>query len=174
MINLTNPLRLVARRPRLSRFVVLAVVLVVARNAAAMNTYPAEIQTHLGLNYTPPCTLCHATMAGGGPMATKFGQSMVAAGLTVNFATLDTALDTLNKNQTDSDGDGVPDIQALKAGLDPSTGSNSVPAERYGCGARISTGTVQKRGELSIALAALSLGLLVHRRRILKRNAQSR
>ncbi len=173
MINVQKPVRLLARYPRLSGWTVLALGLVFTRNAAAMVTFPAEIQKHLNLSYTPPCTLCHATLAGGGPIATKFGQSMVAAGLTVNIATLDPALDTLNTNKTDSDGDGTPDIQALQAGIDPSTGV-SAPAERYGCGARISTGSVRKRDMLSIALLTLSLGLLVQRRRILTRSRLDR
>ncbi len=137
---------------------------------------PGEIQAHLKLSYTPPCTLCHATATGGGLVVTKFGQSMVAAGLNPNIATLDPALDTLNTNKTDSDGDGIPDIQALQEGLDPSTGYSqpNAPPERYGCGARISTGPLRQRGELSIALATLSFALLVHRRRILRRNPQGR
>ena len=174
MINLQKPVLLLARYPRLSGCAALALGLVFARNAAAMATFPAEIQKHLNLTYTPPCTLCHATMAGGGLMATKFGQSMVAAGLTVNIATLDPALDALNANKTDSDGDGTPDIQAMQEGIDPSTGDKTEPAERYGCGARISTGAVRQRDVLSIALLTLSLGLLVQRRRILTRSRPDR
>jgi hypothetical protein len=147
-----------------TRIVFLALVLTLTEKAAAMATFPAEIQSHLGLNYTPPCTFCHATANGGGPIATKFGQAMLAAGLTVNIATLDPALDTLNANHTDSDGNGVPDIQQIEAGLDPSTGTSG-PTERYGCGARISTGPVRFSGTVTSTWAVLGLIMFLRRRR---------
>ncbi len=143
------------RRPRVFAFVGLS--LLATSPAFGMPTFPAEIQTHLNLNYTPPCTFCHATSQGGGPIATKFGNAMLAAGLTTDIATLDPALDKLNADHTDSDGDGTPDIQQIEMGLDPSTGATPGPAERYGCGARMAPYPVRFRDTFVLALCAIGL-----------------
>ncbi len=137
----------------------------VARPASAEPFFPDEMQKHLGLAYTPPCTLCHATALGGGPVTTKFGQSMTANGLGVSITSLDTALDALNTKKIDSDGDGTPDIQQIEEGRDPSTGTvaPTAPPERYGCGAHIAPTPVRF---VSIFLcAAASLGIALGRRR---------
>ena len=45
---------------------------------------------------------------------------MMSRGLVAqNLASLDTALDALAAEHTDSDGDGVPDIDELRTGSDP-------------------------------------------------------
>lgn len=135
-------------------------------SAHAMPPYPGDIQSHLQLNYTPSCTLCHATPAGGGPIATKFGNAMVAAGLTTDESTLIPALDKLNADNTDSDGDGIPDIQALKDGLDPSSGKphSDAPVPKYGCGASISTNRAGANGTTALALVCLGMLLVIRRR----------
>lgn len=77
-------------------------------------------------------------------------------------ASLDSALDALNANHTDSDGDGTPDIQQIEEGRDPSTGASG-PTERYGCGARVATTPVRF---VSILLCAAAVfGIAVGRRR---------
>ena len=84
----------------------------------------------------PACTLCHETESGGfGTVTTPFGKSMMARGLVAqNLASLDTALDALAAEHTDSDGDGVPDIGELQAGSDPNVaGGGSVTPPSYGC-----------------------------------------
>ncbi|MGZ3479278.1 MAG: thrombospondin type 3 repeat-containing protein [Myxococcaceae bacterium] len=103
--------------------------------ARASSNYPAEIRAHLGLNYTPDCTLCHSVPSGGyGTVTTPFGTSMRARGLVAqNIQSLDTALDALAAEKTDSDGDGVPDIDELKTGTDPNTAGGVVPPPTYGC-----------------------------------------
>jgi len=129
-------------------------------SAAASPTYPADIKTDLSLTYdlgTTHCTICHATNAGGiGTVVQPFGKAMKAAGLTLeNPPALQTALTTLDAAMTDSDCDGVPDIEQLKAGRDPNTGAyidgsgrtapadpgcaGATPSETpvYGCFARI-------------------------------------
>ncbi len=148
--------------------IALAAVLAVAastQQASAMPNFPGDIQAHLGLSYAPPCTLCHATPAGGGPVVTLFGQSMLAAGLTPDTAALIRALDTLAANHTDSNNDGRSDIDQLKEGSDPNTSADfsAIPEQKFGCGARIAPGAVHAHS--AIALAALVLGLVLVKRR---------
>ncbi|HVO29429.1 MAG TPA: thrombospondin type 3 repeat-containing protein [bacterium] len=107
--------------------------------AQATPNFPPEIQAHLALGNQPPCSLCHLNgVTGLGTVTTPFGVSMRAAGLVQNDITsLDTALDTLQANNTDSDGDGTSDIQELKNGTDPNTANGSGPSTLtpvYGCG----------------------------------------
>ena len=99
------------------RRLVLAIAVLVGGLAHGSSIYPPEVRAHLSLSYTPACTLCHETESGGfGTVTTPFGRSMMARGLVAqNLGSLDTALDALAAEHTDSDGDGVPDIDELKA-----------------------------------------------------------
>lgn len=111
-------------------------LLLAARLAHASSSYPAEIRAHLALSYTPDCTLCHSVPSGGyGTVTTPFGTSMRSRGLVAqNPQSLDTALDALAAEKKDSDGDGVPDIDELRAGTDPNVaGGGAVPPPTYGC-----------------------------------------
>jgi hypothetical protein len=115
--------------------VLIASVLMPPALAFAKPTYPARIQSHLALSTPPPsdCLLCHGSKQGGGPVVQPFGKSMVDAGLTgsSNQEQLGAALDKLAAASTDSDGDGVPDIEELKAGSDPNPSGEPI---QYGCG----------------------------------------
>jgi len=118
------------------RRLVLAVSVLVGGLAHGSSIFPPEIRAHLSLSYTPACTLCHNTPSGGfGTVTTPFGQSMRARGLVAqNLGSLDTALDALAAEHTDSDGDGVGDIDELKAGSDPNVaGGGSATPPTYGC-----------------------------------------
>ena len=118
------------------RRVLLAVAVLAGGLAHASSIYPPEVHSHLALSYTPDCSLCHANgQTGFGTVTTPFGKSMRARGLVAqNIASLDTALDALAAEKTDSDGDGTPDIDELKAGTDPNVaGGSAVPPPSYGC-----------------------------------------
>lgn len=147
--------------------VTLACCVLVPAYARAESAYPGNIQAELQLSYTPACTLCHATTSGGGPVVTKFAQTMVSYGLTGNTSSFKTAISQLEKNNPDSDGDGISDIEALKQAIDPSTGQEQpnakVPEEKYGCGARIAPGAT--RAPVASALVALVAGVALMRRR---------
>jgi len=137
--------------------------------ARAEPAYPSDIQSHLGLGYTPPCTVCHATNSGGlGTISTPFGKALQAHGLTTNSATLDPALDALASTNNDSDGNSVPDIQQLKNGNDPNTGAplSNVEPLQFGCGAHIAK---QRTGLSGQGLVLVSLALFVLCRRIGRR-----
>ncbi len=140
--------------------------LLVTAPAAASDEFPPEIVKHLGLSAdkTPDCTLCHATEAGGlGTVTTLFGKQGLARGLQASdTSSLDTYLDASAAEGTDSDGDGVPDIQELKNGTDPNAapGQATIEPATYGC----SMGVEPRTGS-SLAGLVAALCLLGHRRR---------
>jgi hypothetical protein len=150
------------------RFSVLTGLLLVAAwtpAASAMSDFPGEIQKHLSMSDTPPCTLCHATPSGGGAVVTPFALNMVKAGLDPsNPSSVASALDKLEQHGTDSNQDGVPDIEQLRQGVDPSTGESLSGAEKYGCGARIAKGTVRRDSGVIVAAALLAMVFTARRR----------
>lgn len=163
----------------------LLLLVVAAAPAWATATFPTAIKTKLGLAAEPPqsCGVCHRNnQLGSGTVTTPFGASMRTAGLSPNNETsLNTALDTLETNMTDSDMDGVPDVTELRNATDPNkadavtdggvgggagggsgggTGGGTVeelPPPRYGCGANAAPGL--------LGLAGLLAGLALRRRR---------
>ncbi|MFT3710601.1 MAG: thrombospondin type 3 repeat-containing protein [Archangium sp.] len=126
-----------------------------ASTAFASADYPGEIMTKYGLSGLPPqlCSLCHPNGSGGTGTATApMAIALQSRGLTSgNAASLRMALDRLEADMVDSDGDGVIDVEELKAGTDPNKkdvvtdggtggggGTTVIPALKYGCGANIS------------------------------------
>ena len=141
-----------------------AVLLLAAAPALASQIFPAAVQTHLTLTYTPACALCHFNgVTGYGTVTTPFGKTLMARGaLAGNEASMLGALDAMQTAATDSDGDGVSDIQELKNGTDPNVAQGAdggvgvvLPPIKYGCGASVAPGV----------LAALGVLALVGRRR---------
>ena len=117
----------------------LAAVALIARSANASPVFPPEIQNHLSLSYQPSCATCHLNgVTGFGTVTTPFGVSMRSRGLVASStASLDTALDALAAEMKDSDGDGVDDINELKADTDPNVAGGSAGSAltpKYGCG----------------------------------------
>jgi hypothetical protein len=152
---------------RTIHYFVITLMLALPRVARAEPTYPAEMQSHLGLNFTPLCTLCHANNAGGlGTVTTPFGKALMTRGLTTNIATLDPALDALASANIDSNGDGVPDIQQLKNGFDPNTGAHvsNLQQEQFGCGAQIAPRNARPVGHGLILIGIVLL--VLHRCKI--------
>lgn len=165
--------------PRLACLVALA-----ALPAAASSEYPIAVQMHLSLMRAPPqsCALCHTNgITGSGTVNTPFGRAMRMQGLTGagNTAALIAALDALDTAGTDSDNDGVSDVNELRAGTNPNvpnanpdggmggggggTGGGAggggdlveIPPPAFGCGAQVTPGL----------LAGAALVLLARRRR---------
>lgn len=90
--------------------------------AWASENYTIEIQNKYSIDYPPQsCSLCHTGgITGAGTVNTPFGTALRMRGLTSgNVNALNTALDTLETDGVDSDGDSVTDIDELKAGTDP-------------------------------------------------------
>jgi hypothetical protein len=139
--------------------------LLLAAPAAASPGVPAEIAAHLGAP-TPPCSICHQGTPGLGTATTTFAEALKARGLVPgNLTSLDTALDALAAENHDSNGNGINDIDELRAGNDPNattSGSSVVPT--YGC-----IGSVARErpgaGSGHVALLAALLVLVAVRRR---------
>lgn len=142
--------------------------------ALASGEYLEEIIRVLEPCAIPRCAFCHAAPGPDNGTATRpFAVSAKSVGLTGrgNLLSLRAALITLQQRNTDSDGDGVPDIMEIKQGSDPSDassrtsactdggagaeggGGGSLPQPSFGCGAA------------AVALFPLLLILAVVRRR---------
>ncbi len=106
----------------------------------ATPNFPGVIQQQLGLAQPPPCTICHATNAGGlGTVVKPFGIYLQSRGLVpFDDASLRNALMADIAERHSSSG-GLTDVDALRAGQDPNgvQASNLVPA--YGCSSAGST-----------------------------------
>ena len=111
----------------------MSVSLLVAMPAVALATpgFPGTIRAHLGLEYQPPCTLCHGSVQGGGPVVTAFGRSLLDRGLRAgDDASLEAALDRIVSDGVDSDADGTRDVDELLASTDPSSAASSSLCKR--------------------------------------------
>ena len=113
----------------------LALVLVPTLAHATPN-FPGTVQAHLGLAAAPPCTLCHQGPTQRGTVTTPFGRTARSRGLVAyDEGSLTTALDAMDAEGKDSDGDGASDIRELRDGTDPNggAGASSEPVPDYGC-----------------------------------------
>lgn len=147
-------------------------ILVVATQAWATDNFPAAIQAKYGLAAAPDCSICHINgIVGTGTVNTPFGKAMRMQGLLPSDeATLGTALDALEANGTDSDGDTLLDIDELKMGTNPNVKNTvgvdggmgeeepikTLPPVRFGCGADV----------VPYMLVIAALVPLIRRRRI--------
>lgn len=128
--------------------------------ACAKPQFPKQIMDHLSLNREPTCLICHGSKLGGGPVVQPFGLAMLAAGLTAaGNSTLKNALDKLDSDKTDSNDDGIADIQGLREGIEPLP---SKPAIEYGCGSN--SIAPSRHLAWSASLAALATLALLSRR----------
>lgn len=155
---------------------VLAAALVLAPAVAhGMPSFPVAIATHLGTSHVPDCTVCHQGTQTTGTAVMPLAVALQSRGLTAtNPSSINTALDALAADHTDSDGDGIPDVDELKKGWDPNfpsypDGGNipggvipSTLTPSYGCALARSDGHLAAVGAL---LWSGVLALLCLRRR---------
>jgi hypothetical protein len=143
-----------------------AFVLGMSRTAYASPTFPDFIRDDLGLAESPPCTDCHIDPNGGyGTATTPFATYLRSRGLrATDTASLRTALAAAAAERHDSNGDGVPDIDELKANRDPNGGSSgNRPPPKYGCGAHIAPLSSSDVRPGFFLVALLALGMFVRR-----------
>jgi hypothetical protein len=131
--------------------------------------YPGEIEKHLDLACPPPCWLCHATAAGGGPVEKPFPLAMLGNGLRANSPeTVAPALDAIlaKGSAVDSDADGTNDAEELADARNPNINANeendalACPPE-YGCGARVAPAPASPLDGSAVACAVASAAVLV-------------
>jgi hypothetical protein len=108
--------------------------------AHASVTYPGDVEADAGMPCAPQCVLCHESNTGGaGTVTMPFGAALMDRGLLGGGQSdlLGAALDALDADAVDSDGDGTPDLDELAAGDDPNGGpafcGADVVAPQYGC-----------------------------------------
>ena len=139
-----------------------------SRAASASPQYPSVVQQQWALPATPACTLCHATDSGGtGTVVTYFGRQMQAFGLRAeDESSLIDALARDKSEQTDSDGDGVSDFDAMASAKSPNSGpgpkGGGPPAPEWGCAMR---GVPPHRGLAMTFVLGLALAVRRARRR---------
>ena len=145
----------------------LAATLGAGSAAQATSGFPDTIVAHLGLSFMPPCSVCHASASGGGPMAKPFGVALQERGLSPgDDGSLERALDQLETDAIDSDGNGVTDVMQLRAGNDPSSGESLLgPEMTYGCAGTVARGSLDEHAWPTFAALLVALVGLVTMRR---------
>ena len=143
-----------------------------ALDAAATPSFPSTIRAVESLSYVPDCSLCHRGTPAVGTVTTPFGISMRQRGLRMyDDPSLRAALAAMEAERVDSDGDGVADIDELRAGTNPNVGTladggaapstTDFPEPSYGVGCATGAGSAQSAA--LVALAAIA-ALAVRRR----------
>jgi Bacterial TSP3 repeat len=132
--------------------------------ASASPSYSRVLQSSLELPCEPSCTLCHTSPAGGFATAnTKFGINMrrVFHAACCDGELMRTIAEQLEVSGLDSDGDGLTDVDELRATTDPN--SAEIEAELAceappdgGC-ALTGAGRKQGGGALIVLLGLLAL-----------------
>jgi len=157
-----SPSRLVAS---LLGLAAVAVALACPSVAHATPNFPRAIQARLGAVSAPDCSICHVGRTGRGTVVSPFGSAMRGNGLMAyDEGSLGRALQTLEADRVDSDGDGILDVDALRAGKDPNpagTGDTGIEPEtpEFGCVGRVSrTGDVPLLGASALVVCGAILG----------------
>lgn len=141
-----------------TRCLLLLAVALLPRPALAVPRFPGVIANSLGLDYEPPCSVCHLINKTGAPtVTTPFGYALKARGFTEGDDTLSTALGRLAADHTDSDGDGVDDVTELKDHTDPNSKTNAsltgVADPSFGCSTTHGNGSAVGWGLAAVAMA---------------------
>ena len=156
--------------PRILQALSIATLLAVPSTALASPAYPGTVQRELGLDCTPKCTLCHTVPTGGfTTVNTPFGKTArMQHGLECcNPELLADVLDELRDDETDSDDDGVTDVDELHALTSPNTADDvdlACEPSKDDSGCSVRSPGASHRDELLLLLAAAFIALAAARR----------
>jgi MYXO-CTERM domain-containing protein len=103
----------------IGKLLILFACCVRAAPAGARAPLADEIAALLSLSYVPACSLCHSAGDPAGPVNTPFGTAMRVRGLSASADSVAPALEALARDHADSDGDGVGDVEELRAATNP-------------------------------------------------------
>jgi hypothetical protein len=161
-------------RVQLATLACLVLVGAPVADAWATPSFPGVIASHLGASAAPACSVCHeGGVTGRGTVTTPFGQAMLARGLVAyDEGSLTRALDAMAQDAVDSNRDGVTDVDALKAGQDPSAGATGAVVPEYGCVG--STAHAPANAGLGAAATLLMLAAWCMRARVHRARAEPR
>jgi hypothetical protein len=140
-----------------------AASMLVAGTLHASATFPDVVAQTLQLGSPPPCVVCHNTPLGGlGTADTPVGTYLRSRGVKGgDTGSLQGGLQATIGERHDADGDGVTDVDELKAGTDPnSAGHSDVPPIAYGCGAHIARDDQVGQAAWLVGMVVLALGCL--------------
>lgn len=146
-----------------------------APRAHASPIYPGIVASVVGAPHSPPCTVCHETPSGGLGTATKpLAVYLRSRGLVANDeGSLRNALAAAAAEKHDSDGDGVSDVDELKAGTDPNVvGTDALAPPEYGCGGGNNISGSRSTNNGFMAAFALAYLCVARRRCSLKARAK--
>jgi len=152
--------------------IVIAAAALIPRLGQAKPEFPPDIAHHLSASVVPACSICHLEgKTGGITVVTPFAMALRAHGFTDSEDSLNSALDGMQSDGTDSDGDGTSDVEELRLGTDP---NSPVPGATtadptYGCNLASRPPRV---GWGAVALSVAALVILGRRRRQLARSAE--
>lgn len=142
----------------LQTFTVLVLLAHRPSTASATPNFPDVIAGHLDLASTPSCSLCHAGTPSRATVTTAFGIAVRSRGAAAyDDASLRAALDALAAEKKDSNGDGVSDIDELKAGGNPNGVDGDSVAPDYGCSAPRTSRSPATAMVVALVLFALRL-----------------
>lgn len=104
-----------------------ACVLVCTSPVHALQDYADEIQRVLELPDKPSCLFCHARNDRGLATDTLFNRALKSRGFSrrLGLPSLRSAITSLDDMNTDSDRDGVGDIDELRAGANPNDNTDA-------------------------------------------------
>lgn len=144
----------------------------VSTPAHATPNFPGAIQRALSASQSPQCSICHVCgVTGRGTVNTPWGSAMRTRGLQAyDEDSLRAALAAMERDRVDSDGNGVIDVEAVRAGTDPNPAGTCDPGEdesipKYGCVGRVSP-VDSESGPAAFLMATIVAAAIARRRAV--------